>query len=55
MVMFAWLIPLDVRRGQNFKLTHYPIPGKMDAAGVYATVGEIADCLRGVFGEYREV
>jgi methylmalonyl-CoA mutase N-terminal domain/subunit len=27
----------------------------VDAAGVYATVGEISDCLRGVFGEYREV
>ena len=31
------------------------MPPIMDAAGAYATVGEIADCLRGVFGEYREV
>src|SRR5664279_946328 len=31
------------------------MPPIMDAAGVYATVGEISDCLRGVFGEYREV
>jgi methylmalonyl-CoA mutase N-terminal domain/subunit len=30
------------------------MPSIVDAAGVYATVGEIADCLRGVFGEYRE-
>jgi hypothetical protein len=31
------------------------MPPIMDATGVYATVGEISDCLRGVFGEYREV
>jgi methylmalonyl-CoA mutase N-terminal domain/subunit len=31
------------------------MPPIMDAAAVYATVGEISDCLRGVFGEYREV
>jgi methylmalonyl-CoA mutase N-terminal domain/subunit len=31
------------------------MPPIMDAAAAYATVGEIADCLRGVFGEYREV
>ena len=31
------------------------MPPILDAAGVYATVGEISDCLRGVFGEYREV
>jgi methylmalonyl-CoA mutase N-terminal domain/subunit len=29
------------------------MPPIMDAADVYATVGEISDCLRGVFGEYR--
>jgi hypothetical protein len=23
LAMFAWLIPLDVRQGQDFKLTHY--------------------------------
>jgi methylmalonyl-CoA mutase N-terminal domain/subunit len=31
------------------------MPPILDAAGVYATVGEISDCLRGVFGEHREV
>jgi len=31
------------------------MPPILDAAAVYATVGEISDCLRGVFGEYREV
>ena len=30
------------------------MPAILDAAGAYATVGEISDCLRGVFGEYRE-
>ena len=31
------------------------MPPMLDASGVYATVGEISDCLRGVFGEHREV
>jgi methylmalonyl-CoA mutase N-terminal domain/subunit len=31
------------------------MPPILDASGVYATVGEISDCLRGVFGEHREV
>jgi methylmalonyl-CoA mutase N-terminal domain/subunit len=31
------------------------MPPILDAAGVYATVGEISDCLRTVFGEHREV
>jgi methylmalonyl-CoA mutase N-terminal domain/subunit len=31
------------------------MPPMLDAAGVYATVGEISDCLRAVFGEHREV
>jgi len=31
------------------------MPPILDAADVYATVGEIADRLRGVFGEHREV
>ena len=31
------------------------MPPMLDAAGVYATVGEISDRLRGVFGEHREV
>jgi methylmalonyl-CoA mutase N-terminal domain/subunit len=26
----------------------------LDAVEARATLGEIADCLRGVFGEYRE-
>jgi methylmalonyl-CoA mutase N-terminal domain/subunit len=30
------------------------MPVIFDAAGAYATVGEISDRLRGVFGEYRE-
>ena len=31
------------------------MPPILDAAGAYATVGEISDCLRGVFGEHRDV
>ena len=31
------------------------MPPILDASGVYATVGEISDCLRDVFGEHREV
>src|ERR1039457_4031858 len=31
------------------------MPPILEAAGVYATVGEISDRLRGVFGEHREV
>ena len=31
------------------------MPPILDAASVYATVGEISDRLRGVFGEHREV
>ena len=31
------------------------MPPILDAADVYATVGEIADRLRAVFGEHREV
>jgi methylmalonyl-CoA mutase N-terminal domain/subunit len=30
------------------------MPPILDAADAYATVGEISDCLRAVFGEYRE-
>jgi methylmalonyl-CoA mutase N-terminal domain/subunit len=30
------------------------MPPIVDAADAYATVGEISDRLRGVFGEYRE-
>jgi methylmalonyl-CoA mutase N-terminal domain/subunit len=30
------------------------MPPILDAADVYVTVGEISDCLRGVFGEHRE-
>jgi methylmalonyl-CoA mutase N-terminal domain/subunit len=36
------------RNGSNL------MPPIMDAADVYATVGEISDVLRGAFGEYRE-
>ena len=36
------------RSGENL------MPPILDAAGAYATVGEISDRLRGVFGEYRE-
>ena len=31
------------------------MPPMLDASDVYATVGEISDCLRGVFGEHREL
>jgi methylmalonyl-CoA mutase N-terminal domain/subunit len=31
------------------------MPPIVDAAGAYATVGEISDCLRGAFGECREL
>jgi methylmalonyl-CoA mutase N-terminal domain/subunit len=31
------------------------MPPMLEAADAYATVGEVSDCLRGVFGEYREV
>jgi methylmalonyl-CoA mutase N-terminal domain/subunit len=31
------------------------MPSILEAAGAYATVGEISDRLRGVFGEHREV
>jgi methylmalonyl-CoA mutase N-terminal domain/subunit len=31
------------------------MPPILEAAGAYATVGEISDRLRGVFGEHREV
>jgi methylmalonyl-CoA mutase N-terminal domain/subunit len=30
------------------------MPPILDAADAYVTVGEISDCLRGVFGEHRE-
>jgi methylmalonyl-CoA mutase N-terminal domain/subunit len=30
------------------------MPPILDAAAAYATVGEISDRLRGVFGEYHE-
>ncbi len=46
----ANLIALDstARDGGNL------MPKILDAAGQYATVGEISDALRRVFGEYRE-
>ena len=30
------------------------LPGILDAVKAYATVGEISDAMRLVFGEYRE-
>jgi len=36
------------RGGENL------MPPILEAADAYATVGEISECLRGVFGEYRE-
>jgi len=30
------------------------MPLILDAVQAYATVGEVCDALRGVFGEYRE-
>jgi methylmalonyl-CoA mutase N-terminal domain/subunit len=30
------------------------MPAILDAVKVYATVGEISDAMRRVFGEYRE-
>jgi len=30
------------------------MPVMIEAAGAYATLGEISDALRAVFGEYRE-
>jgi methylmalonyl-CoA mutase N-terminal domain/subunit len=31
------------------------MPPILEASAVYATVGEISDTLRGVFGEHREM
>src|SRR5438105_3885832 len=46
----ARLADLEVaaRDGRNL------MPPIVEAAGVYGTVGEIADALRKVFGEYRQ-
>jgi methylmalonyl-CoA mutase N-terminal domain/subunit len=41
-------LELAARSGSNL------MPPILDAAREYVTVGEIADCLRAVFGEYRE-
>jgi len=41
--------------GRAARGTENLMPPILDAAGVNATVGEISDCLRGVFGEHREV
>ena len=43
------------RLGRAARGTENLMPPILDAAGVNATVGEISDCLRGVFGEHREV
>jgi methylmalonyl-CoA mutase N-terminal domain/subunit len=42
------VLELAARSGSNL------MPAIVDAAGAYATVGEISDRLRVVFGEYRE-
>jgi methylmalonyl-CoA mutase, N-terminal domain len=42
-------VELAARNGGNL------MPPILEAAGVYATVGEISDRLRAVFGEYRDV
>jgi methylmalonyl-CoA mutase N-terminal domain/subunit len=49
----AWAAAMErlervARSGENL------MPAIVEAAGVYATVGEISGRLRGVFGEYRE-
>ncbi|MEP6715924.1 MAG: methylmalonyl-CoA mutase family protein [Terriglobia bacterium] len=47
----ARLIDLEAAARQNENL----MPPILAAAEAAATVGEISDCLRGVFGEYRDV
>jgi methylmalonyl-CoA mutase, N-terminal domain len=49
----TWKQALD-RLGQAARGTENLIPPIIDAAQAYATVGEISDTLRGVFGEYRD-
>jgi methylmalonyl-CoA mutase N-terminal domain/subunit len=48
-----WKRALD-RLGKAARGMDNLMPRIVDAAQAYATVGEISDTLRGVFGEYRE-
>jgi methylmalonyl-CoA mutase N-terminal domain/subunit len=49
----GWKQALD-RLENAARGTENLMPAIMDAAQAYATVGEISDTLRGVFGEYRD-
>jgi methylmalonyl-CoA mutase N-terminal domain/subunit len=49
-----WKAALDAVRGAA-QHTDNLVPSIITAVEAHATVGEIADTLRGVFGEYREV
>jgi methylmalonyl-CoA mutase N-terminal domain/subunit len=49
----AWKRALD-RLGEAARSTENLMPRIMEAAHAYATVGEISDTLREVFGEYRD-
>ena len=49
----AWKLALD-RLGKAARSTENLMPRIMEAAQAYATVGEISDTLREVFGEYRD-
>ena len=49
-----WRAALD-EVGRAAKSTDNLVPPIIDAVESQATVGEIADTLRSVFGEYREV
>jgi len=42
----------ELRRGAEGEANLMPLI--LDAVRAYATVGEVCDALRGVFGEYRE-
>jgi methylmalonyl-CoA mutase N-terminal domain/subunit len=49
-----WHAALDAVRGAATSSDNL-VPPIIEAVEAYATVGEIADALRGMFGEYREV
>jgi methylmalonyl-CoA mutase N-terminal domain/subunit len=49
-----WHAALDAVRGAATGSDNL-VPPIIEAVEAYATVGEIADALRGIFGEYREV
>jgi methylmalonyl-CoA mutase N-terminal domain/subunit len=48
----AWQASLD-RLAQAARNDENVMPALIDAANAYATVGEITNCLRGVYGEHR--